>query len=441
MEKKYFGTDGIRGQVGVSPITPDFMLKLAWAMGKVLWREGKNRVVIGKDTRISGYMFESVLEAGLSAAGVDIFLVGPMPTPAIAYLTKTFHAQAGIVISASHNDYHDNGIKFFTPEGRKLSDEIEYAIEAQMDQPLTTVSSDRLGKAKRIDDAGGRYIEFCKNTFPNTQDLNGLKIVLDCANGATYQVAPWVFKELGAEVIRLSCEPNGLNINDNCGAVHPENLCQRVLTEQADLGIALDGDGDRLIMVDNKGEIIDGDEIVFILAAHLKPHGVVGTQMSNWGMELGLRERGIDFLRTKVGDRYIVEAMQNNGWVLGGESSGHIICRQFSNTGDGIVAALQVLATMMATERSLHELKNEMHKLPQEMINLKLNKIKQVLDNEKLNHAINKVEKKLAQKGRVLLRPSGTEPVMRVMVEGEDPVLIKQLVQELADEVRVLINA
>jgi phosphoglucosamine mutase len=439
MDKKYFGTDGIRGKVGTSPITPDFMLKLAWAMGKVLWREGKNRVVIGKDTRISGYMFESVLEAGLSAAGVDVFLVGPMPTPAIAYLTKTFHAQAGIVISASHNDYQDNGIKFFTPEGRKLSDEIELAIEAQIDKPLTTVSSDTLGKAKRIDDAGGRYIEFCKNTFPNTQDLNSLKIVLDCANGAAYQVGPWVFKELGAQVIRLSCEPNGLNINKNCGAVHPDNLRQKVLSEKADLGIALDGDADRLIMVDHRGEIIDGDEIVFILANHLRPQGVVGTQMSNLGMEMGLRERGIDFVRTQVGDRYIVEAMQKNGWMLGGESSGHIICRQFSNTGDGIVAALQILATMLATGRSLHELKKEMHKFPQEMINLKLKKIKQSIDTEKLQRAVQSTEKKLGSQGRVLLRPSGTEPVMRVMVEGEDSVLIKQLAQELADEVSLLL--
>jgi phosphoglucosamine mutase len=437
--KKYFGTDGIRGKVGEFPITPDFMLHLGYAAGKLLCN-GSNRVVIGKDTRISNYMFESVMEAGLVAAGVDVLLLGPMPTPAIAYLTKTFHAQAGIVISASHNPYYDNGIKFFAPEGRKLSDELELAIEAELEKPLSTVASDKLGRAKRIDDAAGRYIEYCKNTFKYDKKLSHLKIVLDCANGATYQIAPSVFRELGARVMELSCQPDGLNINKDCGAVHPKNLQAKVKEEQADLGIAFDGDGDRVIMVDNKGEIVDGDELIFILADHWKPTGVVGTQMSNFGMELGLRERQIEFTRTKVGDRYVIEEMEKRQWNLGGESSGHIICGQFSNTGDGIVAALQVLSVMLSTGRSLHELKKKMKKFPQEIVNIKTkNKDLDLNQSPALQTAMRTAEKQLTGRGRVLLRKSGTEPLVRVMVEGEDEALIKKLAQDLAGEVTKLL--
>ncbi len=438
--KKYFGTDGIRGKVGEWPITPDFMLKLGWAIGRVLNNGKSHRVVIGKDTRISGYMFESVLEAGLSAAGVDILLLGPMPTPAIAYLTRTFHAQAGIVISASHNPYYDNGIKFFSPEGKKLSDEVELAIEAELDKPLVTVPSNQLGKAKRVDDAGGRYIEYCKNTLRQGLDLKGLKIVLDCANGATYHVAPAVFRELGADVIELGVKPNGLNINADTGSMHPEILQQEVLAQQAHVGIALDGDGDRVLMVDGHGELVDGDELIFILAKFLKPQGVVGTLMSNLGMELALKKNHIEFVRVKVGDRYVIEALEKNEWSLGGESSGHIICRNVSTTGDGIISALQVLAAILVSGKSLYELKHGMQKFPQHMINVKLNSAVKLENYPAITSAVAAVEKQLAQKGRVLLRASGTEPVIRVMVEGIDPNLVKQLAERLAQQVSDIVS-
>lgn len=437
-ERKYFGTDGIRGRVGQAPITPEFVLKLGWAVGCVLANGGNSKVLIGKDTRISGYMFESALEAGLSAAGVDIHLLGPMPTPAIAYLTRTLRAKAGIVISASHNLYYDNGIKFFSAEGSKLPDAVELAIEAQLEKPLTTVESNRLGKAIRIEDARGRYIEFCKSTASSQLNLKGLKIVVDCANGATYGVAPHVFSELGAEVVELSVEPDGLNINDNCGSTKPDVLQKIVLTEQADLGIALDGDGDRLIMVDHKGEILDGDELLFVIAKHnLQTNrmqgGVVGTVMSNLGFELALQELGVQFARTKVGDRYVMEELQRVGWRLGGETSGHIICLDATTTGDGIVSALQVLSAVCHSGKTLHELKSGMQKFPQTMLNVRVNSEKNPLQHPRVQQAVKEVETQLANRGRVLLRASGTEPVIRVMVEGHDHQLVEKFAQELAD--------
>ena len=425
MSRKYFGTDGIRGRVGEYPVTPEFMLKLGWATGRVLGSAGGAGVIIGKDTRISGYMFESALEAGLSAAGVDIGLLGPMPTPAIAYLTRTLHACAGIVISASHNGYSDNGIKFFSAEGTKLADDIELAIEAELDKPLTTVSSDKLGKAVRIKDTEGRYIEFCKSTIPLSMGMQGLRIVVDCAHGATYQVAPSVFRELGASVIATGVSPDGLNINRDCGSTRPEVLQKMVLEHGADLGIALDGDGDRVIMVDHKGDIVDGDELLFIIAVSRQREGalhggVVGTQMSNLGLEHALQACNIPFVRARVGDRYVLELMQQNGWLLGGESSGHIICLDRTSTGDGIISALQVLAAMKRAERTLHELKSDMRKYPMHMINVP---VREKVDLDKapaVMEAVSSAEKRLAGRGRVLLRPSGTEPVVRVMVEGED---------------------
>lgn len=438
--KRYFGTDGIRGKVGTFPITPDFVLKLGFAVGEV-FRGKQSRVLIGKDPRISGYMFESALEAGLAAAGVDILLLGPMPTPAIAYLTRTFHAQAGIVISASHNPYQDNGIKFFNAAGKKLSDEMELAIEAALEKPLTVVASDQLGKAKRVDDAAGRYIEFCKSTFPSSKHLTGLKLVVDCAHGATYHIAPSVFRELGAEVIEIGCEPNGLNINHECGAVFPQALQQKVREVGASAGIALDGDGDRLIMVTHEGEILDGDDLLFILASHFRPTGVVGTQMSNLAIELALQQQGIDFVRAKVGDRYVMEALEQQQWTLGGESSGHIICRQFSETGDGIVAALQVLSVMLETEASLKMLKEKLAKFPQILINVRGEKMPVFSEVQaEIRATLYRIESALAGQGRVLLRPSGTEPVIRVMVEGRDEEKVASLAAELAQEVRQLMT-
>lgn len=435
-KQKYFGTDGIRGRVGVSPITPDFMLKLGWAVGKVFSQEGQSRVLIGKDTRISGYMFESALEAGLSAAGVDVRLLGPMPTPAIAYLTRTFNAQAGIVISASHNAFHDNGIKFFSGEGTKLPDDIELAIEAQLDQPMTTVDSEYLGKVARIEDARGRYIEFCKSTAPGLR-LNGLRIVVDCANGATYDVAPHVFRELGATVLEVGVGPDGLNINQGCGSTAPETLRKIVLAENADLGIGFDGDGDRVVMVDHRGEVVDGDELIFIIArgqleAKSFEGGVVGTLMSNMGMELALSELNIPFVRTNVGDRYVMEALYKNNWWLGGENSGHLICRNVTTTGDGIVAALQVLAGLAAREQTLNEYKKGMSKFPQVLVNVHAGNRQQLAENTAIKSAVKSVEEKLGGRGRVLLRPSGTEPVVRVMVEGEDKLVVTGLAAELA---------
>lgn len=440
-KRHYFGTDGIRGTVGIEPITPEFVLKLGWAVGRVLANNNSNKVLIGKDTRISGYMLESALEAGLIAAGMNIRLLGPMPTPAIAYLTRTFHACAGIVISASHNPYPDNGIKIFSSDGMKLADELELEIEAELNKTLTTVTPEKLGKAERISDAAGRYIEFCKSTIPHEINLKNLKIVVDCANGATYHVAPSVFKELGAQVIAIANQPDGFNINANCGATSPKTLQAAVLQHQADLGIALDGDGDRVVMVDKHGEILDGDELLFIIAENRQQRGklqgaVVGTVMSNLGLELALKARGISFERAAVGDRYVLEKLVQMGGTLGGESSGHVICLDRTTTGDGIVTALQILAISVTTGKALHELKAGMHKCPQKMINVPIKQKFNLNDLPQVQTAIHAAEQRLAQRGRVLLRPSGTEPLVRVMVEGEDIQQVETLVQELADVVR-----
>lgn len=445
MSRKYFGTDGIRGKVGQYPITPDFFLKLGWAVGKVLGTQPGSQIVVGKDTRISGYMFESALEAGLSAAGMKTLLVGPMPTPAIAYLTRAFRAEAGIVISASHNSFKDNGIKFFSAAGKKLPDEIELAIEAQLDQPLIPVATEELGKAVRIDDAAARYLEFCKSTIPNDVTLQGLKIVVDCANGATYKIAPKVFSELGAEVIELFVEPNGLNINEGCGATDIAALQKSVCAENADIGIALDGDGDRLICVDHKGNMVDGDQVLFILAKHRKIQGkleggVVGTLMTNLGVELALQALDIPFVRTKVGDRYVLEKLEELGWTYGGESSGHVICLNRTTTGAGIITALQVIAVMQQTGKDLCSLSSEMEKYPQVMINVQGVDKTKLAQNKELTQAISACEQRLGDKGRVLLRPSGTEPVIRVMVEGEDEKNIKAIAEELAKTVKLTVS-
>ncbi|MGB0321394.1 MAG: phosphoglucosamine mutase [Pseudohongiellaceae bacterium] len=440
-QKRYFGTDGIRGKVGQAPITPDFMLKLGWAAGKVFMQGGhRSKILIGKDTRISGYMFEAALEAGLTAAGVDINLTGPMPTPAIAYLTRTLRAQAGIVISASHNSFEDNGIKFFSDNGTKLPDEVELAIEAELSKALTTVAPKSLGKASRIDDARGRYIEFCKSTVGSRLTLSGLKVVVDCANGATYDIAPAVLSELGADVVSIGTDPNGLNINDKIGSTSPAALKEKVLEVGADLGVALDGDGDRSIMVDHQGNVVDGDEMLFVIACERRRRniefgGVVGTKMSNLGMELALAEREVPFARTAVGDRFVLQEMQQRGWQLGGESSGHIICHDITTTGDGIVSALQVLTAVVLTGKPLRELRGAMQKFPQTMINVRLGQDPDVSASQSVRDAVSGVEDKLQGRGRVLLRPSGTEPVLRVMVEGEDADLVAQLARELADVV------
>ncbi len=440
MKRKYFGTDGIRGKVGEHPITPDFIMKLGWAVGKVLCKEGRGKVIIGKDTRISGYMFESALEAGLSAAGVDILLLGPIPTPAIAYLTRTLHADAGIVISASHNPYFDNGIKFFSANGTKLPDQVELQIEAMLEEPMTTVSSDKLGKAERMEDARGRYIEFCKSTIASDINLKGIKVVVDCANGATYQVAPVVFSEIGADVISLGNQPDGLNINQDVGSTKPESMRETVLREGAQVGIGLDGDGDRLIMVDEMGEIVDGDEILFIIAMDRHQHdvyrgGVVGTQMTNLGMEIALRDENITLHRSQVGDRYVLEMMQATDSLIGGEGSGHIICLDCLSTGDGIVAALQVLAAMKRSGKGLHALKSSMRKFPQSLVNVTLSRRIDPDGDDKINNAIKQVEDELGDDGRVLLRLSGTEPLVRVMVEGRDHDQVSMLARQLAQVV------
>lgn len=445
MQKKYFGTDGIRGRVGEPPISADWILNLGWALGHVLSfnsprceETGRCKVLIGKDTRISGYLFESALEAGLSSSGVDTLLLGPMPTPAIAYLTRALRASAGIVISASHNPYYDNGIKFFSSKGIKLPDEMELAIEEALQKPMTMVDSRKLGKAQRVRDAEGRYIEFCKNTFPHSLSLHGMKLVVDCANGATYRVAPSIFRELGASVIEMGVEPNGYNINDGCGSTAPNALAERVLKENAEIGIALDGDGDRIILVDHKGEIVDGDEILYIIAKWYADTkrlngGVVGTLMSNLGLELAFKTAGIEFCRVNVGDRYILEYLQKNAWNLGGESSGHIICLDANTTGDGIVSALRVLAIMCLTNRTLFELKQGMNKLPQILINVPITSQKAVgIDHPNIKLAVQAAEIRLKGQGRVLLRASGTEPVVRVMVEGQDSAIIQAVADELA---------
>ncbi|MAZ77919.1 MAG: phosphoglucosamine mutase [Legionellaceae bacterium] len=440
-KRQYFGTDGIRGRVGAYPITPDFMLKLGWAVGKVLANGGNNKVVIGKDTRISGYMFESALEAGLSAAGVNIELLGPMPTPAIAYLTRTLNAKAGIVISASHNPYQDNGVKFFDSDGCKLPDQVELAIESHLSETMSCVSPDKLGKATRIADADSQYIEFCKQTVPSHFSLKGLKIVIDCANGATYHVAPDVFSELGADLVVIGAQPDGLNINRECGATHPEALQQAVLAEHADLGIAFDGDGDRVIMVDHKGLVVDGDELLFVIAKNLLAHhqlqgGVVGTLMSNLGLELAFRELGVDFIRAKVGDRYVLAELARKNWLLGGESSGHLIHLGLNTTGDGIISALQVLIAMVQAQQSLFELKQGMQKLPQTLINVPISGQINLEELPPVKQAIIEAEARLQANGRVLLRPSGTEPLVRVMVEGKNEKLIAEVAKALADTVK-----
>ncbi|WP_339050184.1 phosphoglucosamine mutase [Rickettsiella endosymbiont of Xylota segnis] len=442
--RKYFGTDGIRGKVGENPITPEFVLKLGWAVGKVL-ANGRNKVLIGKDTRISGYMLESALEAGLSAAGVDVHLLGPIPTPAIAFLTTDLDAQAGIVISASHNPYYDNGIKFFSHDGSKLADNIELQIENHLNQTIHTVDSAKLGKAIRVEDAKARYVNFCKSTVPKSFQLNGLKIILDCANGATYHIAPALFSELGADLTLLGTKPNGLNINKDCGSTHLDFLQKKVLSEKADLGIAFDGDGDRVLMVDNLGEIVDGDELLFLLTQHgvKKGHikgGIVGTAMSNLGLELAIKELGLDFIRTSVGDRYVNEALQSKNWQLGGESSGHIISRRLTKTGDGIIIALQVLEAIQSSGLSLHTAKKAMKKFPQILINIPAENPLAMMNDANIKKAVKEAEFLLKDRGRILLRPSGTESVIRVMVEGSELSEVQTIANKLAEIVKVSTN-
>lgn len=439
--RKYFGTDGVRGKVGTYPITPDFALKLGWAAGKVLASQGSRTVLIGKDTRISGYMLESALEAGLAAAGLTAAFTGPMPTPAVAYLTRTFRLEAGIVISASHNPYYDNGIKFFSSQGTKLPDDIEEAIEAMLDQPMDCVESADLGKASRISDAAGRYIEFCKSTFPAHLGLDGYKIVVDCANGATYHIAPNVLRELGAEVIEIGTDPNGININEKCGATDVKALQEKVLEIKADVGLAYDGDGDRIMMVDHLGNKVDGDQILFIIArealrsGQLKG-GVVGTLMSNMSLEIALKMLGVPFVRANVGDRYVLEKMVEHNWTLGGENSGHIIIADKNTTGDGIIASLAVLSAMVQHRLSLNELASAVKLFPQVLINVRFAGGDNPLESEAVKAVAADVEKRLEGKGRILLRKSGTEPLIRVMVECEDGVLAKQCAEEIAEAVK-----
>ncbi|PPI86553.1 phosphoglucosamine mutase [Candidatus Pantoea edessiphila] len=441
---KYFGTDGIRGKVGELPITPDFVLKLGWAAGKVLTRHGSKKVIIGKDTRISGYMLESALESGLSAAGLSAAFTGPMPTPAIAYLTRTFRAEAGIVISASHNPYDDNGIKFFSSNGTKLPDYVEESIELEMQKPITCVESSLLGRASRIVDASGRYIEFCKGTFPNNLNLNGLKIVVDCANGSTYHIAPNVLSELGAEVISIAVQPNGVNINKECGTSHIYML-QRVLSEKADLGLSYDGDGDRITMIDHLGQKVDGDQILYIIAREgLKQGnlsgGVVGTLMSNMGLEIALKQLGIPFERAKVGDRYVIEKMNEKGWRLGAENSGHVILLDKTTTCDGIIASLQVLTAMVRNQMSLHDLCSGINMFPQILINIHTPSNINPLENNNVKKLTKEIEEELSEYGRVLLRKSGTEPLIRVMVEGKDKKQVKELADRLVKQIKLTID-
>ena len=439
--RKYFGTDGIRGKVGEYPITPDFALKLGWAAGRVLAKDGVKKVIIGKDTRISGYMLESALEAGFASAGVAAAFTGPMPTPAIAYLTRTFRADAGVVISASHNPFYDNGIKFFSNEGRKLDDAIELEIEAQLEKEIDCVESKQLGRASRITDAAGRYIEFCKSTFDHDLSLSGLKIVVDCANGATYHIAPKVLRELGAKVIKIGCDPDGVNINENCGATDVKALTEQVINEKADLGFALDGDGDRIIMVDHKGNKIDGDLIIYIIAREALRQGqlkggVVGTLMSNMGLEIALKNLGIPFVRAKVGDRYVLEMLVEKNWRLGAENSGHVLHLDKTTTGDGIVAGLQVLAAMVRNDMSLADLCSGMTMLPQILINVRFSGKNDPLMNPEVKSAIAQAEQQLGNNGRVLIRKSGTEPLIRVMVEGSNQSQVQQLAEQIADAVK-----
>jgi phosphoglucosamine mutase len=449
MTKKYFGTDGVRGKVGESPITPDFVMRLGYAAGKVLTQVSSNlakgarpAVLIGKDTRISGYMLEAALEAGLSAAGVNVLLTGPMPTPAVAYLTRALRAQAGIVISASHNPYYDNGIKFFSSAGAKLGDAIELAIESELAKPMQVMESAQLGKAKRIDDAAGRYIEFCKSTFPSSMDLRGLKIVLDCAHGATYHVAPNVFHELGAEVIAIGNKPDGLNINEQVGSTHPQALQKAVLAEQADLGIAFDGDGDRVMMVDSQGRLLDGDQLLFIIASGLHKNsqlqgGVVGTLMTNLALEHALEKLTIPFARAKVGDRYVLELLNEKGWLLGGENSGHILTLDKHSSGDAIIAALQVLHAVILSGQSLSDLGAKLSLYPQVLINVSTASKINLDEHAPIQAAVKLAEQALADSGRVLLRASGTEAKIRVMVEGQDAGLVQKLAEDIAAAVKL----
>ena len=446
MKRKYFGTDGVRGRVGEAPITPDFALRLGFAAGEVLAHrnpaagQGRPTVLIGKDTRISGYMLEAALESGFSAAGVDVMLCGPMPTPAVAYLTRALRLSAGVVISASHNPYPDNGIKFFSAAGGKLPDAVEAEIEKALEQPLACKSAADLGKARRLDDAGGRYIEFCKSTFPNALDLRGMKIVVDCAHGACYHVAPPVFHELGADVIAIGVQPNGLNINDGVGATHPEALAAAVKAQGADLGIALDGDGDRLIMTDRDGRTYDGDQLLYVIALQRQRHGrldgVVGTLMTNLGFEQALARKGVSFARAKVGDRYVLEMLLDKGWQLGGENSGHIVCLDKHTTGDGIVSALQVLTAIRETGKSLVELTADLPMYPQVLLNVKVPRGFDWKAHTAIAQAQSNAERALDGHGRVLLRPSGTEPVLRVMVEGEPRSAIEAAANSIAEAVR-----
>lgn len=445
MTKKYFGTDGIRGKVGEHPITPEFMLRLGYAAGRVLASKGtkgaRPTVLIGKDTRISGYMLEAALEAGLTAAGVDTLLTGPMPTPAVAYLTRALRAQAGIVISASHNPYYDNGIKFFSAEGAKLGDEIEHAIEAELEKPMQVMESAKLGKARRIDDAAGRYVEFCKSTFPNDMDLHGLKIVLDCAHGATYHVAPNVFHELGAEIICIGNKPDGLNINLDVGSTHPQALQKAVVEHKADMGIAFDGDGDRVMMVDSLGNLLDGDQLLYIVALGLYAKGklkggVAGTLMTNLALEHALAKHQIPFARAKVGDRYVLELLNEKNWKLGGENSGHILTLDKHTSGDAIIAALQVLHALKQSGKTLTQMNEELVLYPQVLINI-TTKTKLDLETSQIQNAVKKAETELNGTGRVLLRASGTEPKIRVMVEGQDAKLVQKLAEEISEVVKM----
>lgn len=439
----YFGTDGIRGEVGSKHMNPELVLKLGWAFGCVLANGKRKKVLIGKDTRISGYMFESALEAGLSAAGVDVSLLGPMPTPAIAYLTQTLRASAGIVISASHNLFEDNGIKFFSAEGAKLPDAIEIAIEKQMQQPFQTVKSSSLGKATRIDDAPGRYIEFCKSTIPSLTRLSGLKIVVDCAHGATYHIAPNVFTELGAEVIAINDKPDGFNINRACGSTDAEAMRQMVLQTNADVGISLDGDGDRVILADAQGRLVNGDQLLYIIARDRQQRGllhggVVGTLMSNYGLEKAILAMGVEFVRTQVGDRYVLETLKERDWKIGGEPSGHLVCLDKTTTGDGIIAALQVLAIMVKQDKSLADLTQNIELLPQSLINLKTDHALQLVSHERVRNAVDALDAILKNEGRVVLRPSGTEPMLRVMVEGSDPNQVQTYAEELTKQISTI---
>ncbi|HET8817684.1 MAG TPA: phosphoglucosamine mutase [Pseudidiomarina sp.] len=439
-QRKYFGTDGVRGRVGEFPITPDFAVKLGWAAGTVLSANGNYRVLMGKDTRISGYMLESALEAGLLSAGVSVEFLGPMPTPAVAYLTRNFRAAAGIVISASHNPYYDNGIKFFSDIGSKLPDHVEAEIERLLDEPIKCVPSEDMGRASRIGDAPGRYIEFCKSVFPSDLSLRGMRIVVDCAHGATYHIAPDVLRELGADIWELGTEPNGVNINEKCGATHLDALREKVLKEKADLGFALDGDGDRIMLVTPSGRIVDGDDIVFILARAaqqdgLLQGGIVGTLMSNFALEKFFTDRRIPFVRAKVGDRYVMEELVKRDWRIGGENSGHIINRQYHSTGDGIIAGLQVLTAMLREGKTLDEMLAPFHKYPQALVNVRFQGNSDPLQADNVQAVVTEVERALGDNGRVLLRKSGTEPLIRVMVEGQDAKTVKAYADEIASEV------